>query len=74
MSEFELAYNAHLAADQAWMDEILLAHPREWAGDVRHTPRAHGLPDTPLRAAYNEFLRTRAIWEGFLHPLERSYA
>lgn len=68
------AYAAHLAADNAWMDEIRRAFPREWAGDVRYTPRAHGDPGTPLAAAYAEYLRTRAEWEAHLRPEERAAA
>ena len=74
MSPFEQAYNDHLAADHRWMDEIKRAFPRQWAGDVRYTDDAHGEPGTPLRAAYDEYLRTRGVWESFLHPRERSAA
>lgn len=68
------AYDAHLAADHAWMMEIRRAFPKEWAGDVRYTPRAHGLPGTPLAAAYIRYLETRAVWESFLPGRERSAA
>lgn len=71
---FEADYNAHLAADEAWMLEVQRAFPREWAGDVRYTPRAHGEPGTPLADAYAEYLRTRALWERHLRPAERSAA
>lgn len=68
------AYAAHLDADEAWMDEIRRTYPREWAGDVRYTARAHGAPGTPLAAAYERYLATRAEWERFLPHHERSAA
>ena len=68
------AYAAHLAADEAWMDEIRRAFPREWAGDVRYTSRAHGEPGTPLAAAYARYLATREAWESFLPARERTAA
>ncbi|MCO5730101.1 hypothetical protein [Rhizobium sp. SSA_523] len=68
------AYADHLAADEAWMDEIRRAFPREWAGDVRYTPRAHGEPGTLLAAAYERYLATRAEWERYLPHYERSVA
>lgn len=68
------AYAAHLNADEAWMDEIRRTYPREWAGDVRYTSRAHGEPGTPLAAAYERYLSTRAAWERFLPDRERTAA
>lgn len=68
---FNEAYDAHATADKAWMDQIRRAYPHEWAGDVRYTDRAHGAPGTPLRAAYDEYMRTRAVFEQFLPPVER---
>ena len=68
------AYDAHLAADKAWMDEIRRAFPREWAGDVRYTHRAHGEPGTPLAAAYARYRETRVAWESFLPSRERIVA
>jgi hypothetical protein len=68
------AYAAHLAADEEWMDEIRRTFPREWAGDVRYTPRAHGEPGTALRGAYERYLSTREAWEIFLPSRERTAA
>lgn len=66
------AYAAHLEADEAWMDEIRRTFPREYAGDVRYTWRAHGEPGTPLAAAHALYLSTRAAWEQFLPHYERT--
>lgn len=68
------AYDAHLAADHAWMMEIRRAFPKEWPGDVRYTPRAHGLPGSPLAAAYLRYVETRTAWETFLTDRERTAA
>jgi hypothetical protein len=68
------AYAAHLTADELWMAEIRATFPREWAGDVRYTPRAHGEPGTPLADAYALYLETRTVWERFLPERERSAA
>jgi hypothetical protein len=63
---FDKAYSDHEAADARWMAEIRKAFPREWAGDVRYTYRAQGDDGTPLRAAYDEYLRTRQTFEAAL--------
>lgn len=68
------AYAAHLDADEKWMDEITRAFPREWSGDVRYTPRAHGEPGTPLATAYEAYLATRTAWEQHLPERERCVA
>ena len=52
-------YEAHVAADRAWMVQIALAFPKEWPGDVRYTDRAHSRPGTKLRSAYERYLETR---------------
>lgn len=51
-TEHEL-YRAAVAADAAWSAAIKAAFPRERAGDVRYTAKAHGEPGSPLRAAYD---------------------
>ena len=71
---YRAAYEAHAGADEAWMDEIRRAFPREWAGDVRYTLRAHGEPGTPLAAAYARYRETREVWESFLPSRERTAA
>lgn len=63
---FDEIHTAHAAADEKWMAEIRAAFPGEWAGDVRYTPRAHGEEGTPLRAAYEEYQRTRVTFEAAL--------
>lgn len=63
---FDEIHAAHAAADENWMAEIRRAYPHEWAGDVRYTARAHGEPGTPLRAAYDEYQRTRIQFEAAL--------
>jgi hypothetical protein len=56
-------YEAHIAADRAWLVQIALAFPMEWPGELRHTQRAKGEPGTRLRAAYERFIETRDEWE-----------
>lgn len=63
---FDDAYAAAIAADESWMAEIRRAYPREWAGDVRYTDRAHGEPGTPLRAAYEAYESARITFEAAL--------
>ncbi|MDQ0422311.1 hypothetical protein J2045_003359 [Peteryoungia aggregata LMG 23059] len=63
---FNDAHAAHAAADERWMAEIRAAYPREWAGDVRYTDRAQGEEGSPLRAAYEEYQRTRLTFEAAL--------
>lgn len=52
-------WEAHIAADRAWMAEIEKAFTKEWPGDVRYTAKAKGEPCTDLRLAYLNFLETR---------------
>lgn len=56
-------YEAHAAADRAWMVQIALAFPMEWPGDIRSTERAKGEPGTRLRAAYERHVDARDKWE-----------
>lgn len=46
-------------ADDKWMHELERAFPRRWPGDLRYTPKARGLPGTPLRAAYEAYTAAR---------------
>jgi hypothetical protein len=66
MTTFNDAYNAAVSADDKWMEEIEKAFPGQWPGDVRYQPEAQGFPGTPLRAAYDEYLRTRTTFEAAL--------
>jgi hypothetical protein len=53
------AYELALATDVIWMGEIKRAFPRERAGDVRYTERAHGAAGSSLRAAYERYAAAR---------------
>ena len=57
------AYMAFENADRAWHAAIVAAFPKRWPGDVRYQPEGMGSPGTALRAAYDEFHRTRVVWD-----------
>ncbi|WP_298623872.1 hypothetical protein, partial [uncultured Zoogloea sp.] len=63
------AYDDALDTDARWMTEIKRAFPRERAGDVRYTERAHGEPGTALRRAYDAYVAAR---DALMDVLERA--
>jgi hypothetical protein len=56
------AWNAWIAADNAWHAEIEKAYPRQHAGDIRYTALGKGKPGTALRAAHDLFISTGDAW------------
>jgi hypothetical protein len=70
MKDFSL-YHAACAADDAWMDEIRKAFPRQWAGNVRYTQEGIGKEGSSLRAAYDRWKEANEAWRNEMEATRR---
>jgi hypothetical protein len=59
----DAVYGAWVAADEAWMAALRQAFPRKRnIGDLRYTDAGKGEVGTPLRKAFDAFVRAGSAW------------
>ena len=63
MTTIHDAYKAYELADAAWMMALREAFPglRHY-GDLRYSPKAHGVPGSALAAAHDARMKANLVW------------
>lgn len=61
-------YYAAIAADNAWMAELVRLYGPSHASHIRYTKRGQGEPGSTLNALYLDFYNKSAAWRQVINP------